>query len=69
MAESRPPGVVTIRCPDCNRWLQDVRDYGRCVCPNCGCEIVYRSREERRRDAAKPFLETPEGRMPTLDRI
>jgi phage FluMu protein Com len=41
------PQPVEIRCPECDRFLADVRDLGRVVCPDCKCEIVYRSHSER----------------------
>ena len=45
----RELGIVKLRCPRCNRFLADVRDFGLAVCGNCGSEVSYRSREERLR--------------------
>jgi ribosomal protein S27AE len=41
---------IKLKCPKCGRFLADVRDFGRCVCRDCGGEVTYRSRDERRRD-------------------
>jgi uncharacterized Zn finger protein (UPF0148 family) len=40
--------VVELRCPECKRWLSDAQRYGRVVCPNCGCELSYKSKDARR---------------------
>lgn len=39
--------IVKLRCPRCNRFLAEVRDYGKAVCRECGGETTYRSRGER----------------------
>lgn len=39
--------IVRLRCPRCNRFIADVKGYGRGICRECGAEITYRSREER----------------------
>lgn len=46
--------AVELRCPACNRFLAEVIGYGRTVCPNCGGEVSYTSKEVRaERKAAK----------------
>lgn len=39
--------MITLRCPNCNRFLAEVDGYGRAVCSRCGAELTYRSKEER----------------------
>ena len=40
--------TVELRCPQpCNTWLGEATYYARIVCPKCGAEVRYRSREER----------------------
>jgi hypothetical protein len=39
--------AVEIRCPECGRWLMDAIGFARVICRDCGCEITYRSREQR----------------------
>ena len=39
-------GAVDIRCPKCNYWLGEATYYARLVCPKCGSEVRYRSKEE-----------------------
>lgn len=39
--------TVDLRCPNCARWLAEVKDFGRAVCPNCGWEVSVRSKCER----------------------
>lgn len=41
--------LVEVRCPVCKRFLGETRDYARLVCGECGCEVTYKSRDERRR--------------------
>lgn len=45
---------IRLKCPQCGRFLGDVREYGRLVCSACGSEVTYRSREERRRGLTTP---------------
>ncbi len=45
--------VVKLRCPQCGRFLADVRDFGRVVCRDCGSELTYRSKQER---VSKPSM-------------
>ena len=40
-------GNVDIKCPNCNRWLARILEYGLVVCPNCGWEIEVRSKKSR----------------------
>ena len=46
---NRPPDteIVKLRCPECGRFLADVKGYGHGVCRDCGSEITYRSKAER----------------------
>jgi predicted RNA-binding Zn-ribbon protein involved in translation (DUF1610 family) len=44
-------GTRSLRCPACGRWLADVSDYAKLICPACRCELVYKSQAERRRPA------------------
>ena len=40
--------TVDVRCPQpCNTWLGEATYYARLVCPKCGSEVRYRSKEER----------------------
>lgn len=43
------PGIIELRCPNCRRFLGEIREFGRAVCANCGGEVTYRSKTERRR--------------------
>ena len=52
----RERGIVKLVCPQCNRFLADVRDFGHAVCAGCGSAVTYRSRDERRR--SEPRLTT-----------
>ena len=47
-------GTVEIRCPQCNYWLGEATYYARLVCPKCGSEVSYRSKEERGLTRRKP---------------
>jgi predicted amidophosphoribosyltransferase len=42
-------GIVKLVCPQCGRFLADVRDFGHAVCAGCGSAVTYHSRAERRR--------------------
>ena len=48
----RSSDVVKLRCPMCNRFLAEVKGYGKAVCRDCGSEVVYRSKLERSSSAA-----------------
>lgn len=39
--------TITLRCPQCNRFLAEVVDFGRIPCPECGSETTYRSKQQR----------------------
>jgi uncharacterized Zn finger protein (UPF0148 family) len=53
---------VDLCCPECGRFLAEVKVHGRAVCPHCGCEVTYRSKEERRR-AAENAEKEPAGKV------
>jgi predicted RNA-binding Zn-ribbon protein involved in translation (DUF1610 family) len=45
----RPPpdGAVDLHCPSCRKFLGQGVDYVRVICPNCACEVEYRSKRVR----------------------
>jgi uncharacterized Zn finger protein (UPF0148 family) len=51
------PKSVTLTCPEDGRFLAEVSAFGRVVCPNCGSEVTYRNRDERKR----PLTTMPNG--------
>ena len=46
--------TTELRCPSCNRFLGEVTGYARLVCPTCGSETTYRSRDQRRKEGLAP---------------
>ena len=45
--------LIDLRCPNCNRFLAQVLDFGRTVCPNCGGETTFKSREHRKKETPR----------------
>ena len=45
---------VVLRCPKCNRFLAEVTGTVRVVCPECGSEVSYKSKDARRVLTAEP---------------
>lgn len=52
---------VKLTCPECRRFLTEVIDYAKLPCPNCGCEVTYRSKRYRRNDVAPVAQFAPAG--------
>ncbi len=52
------PGSIKLRCPNCGRFLADVRGYVHVRCRDCALEVTYRTAEERSTHGASIHLLT-----------
>ena len=57
------PDQVQIRCPRCGRFLTETIDFARTVCPECGSEVQYKSKLQRRIERERAVLMPPETRI------